>query len=202
MTESSIKPLLDIHCRDVARLHIEGIATGFISSLGLGFVTALYEVVAEDMGSFGFVAVEDRKILGFAAFTTHLSKLYKQVILAKGLKFAFVIAPKMLSARTVKKAFENLFYPSKMKKMDLPDAELLSIVVASEGRGKGLARQLVETGLNECRKRGIAQVKVLVAEYNKPANALYQKTGFERVCQIDSHGISSNIYVLDLRKQN
>jgi len=37
----------------LARLHIEGIKTGFISSLWQGFVTALYEAIAEDKNSFG-----------------------------------------------------------------------------------------------------------------------------------------------------
>ncbi len=48
--------ILSLHARivaDVARLHTEGIPTGFISSLGLRFVTALYEVIAKDVGSFG-----------------------------------------------------------------------------------------------------------------------------------------------------
>ncbi len=36
------------HSRGIAKLHIEGIRTGFISSLGQEFVTALYEAVAED----------------------------------------------------------------------------------------------------------------------------------------------------------
>lgn len=193
-----IKPLSAAYGKAAATLHIEGIPTGFLSSLGVGFVTALYEVIAEDAGSFGYVVIEEGNVLGFVAFTTHLSRLYKQVILTKGFKFAFVIAPKMLSLRAIKKVFENLFYPSKMKKMNLPDAELLSIVVAPDGRGKGLARQLVEAGLDECRRRRIDQVKVLVADFNKPANALYQKTGFERICQIDSHGVLSNIYVLTL----
>ena len=190
-----IHPLQSLYVPAVARLHIEGISTGFISSLGVGFVSSLYEAIAQDRNSFGFVAVDDGIVIGFAAFSTSLSGLYKQVVLRKGLTFAFVIAGKMFSLRAIRKIFENLFYHSKMKKRDLPDAELLSIVVAPEGRSKGLARRLIEAGLEECRKRGIDKVKVLVADFNTPANTLYQKTGFERVCQIDSHGTLSNVYV-------
>jgi ribosomal protein S18 acetylase RimI-like enzyme len=197
-----IKPLYAAFCLDVARLHIEGIPTGFISSLGLGFVTAMYEAIAEDKNSFGFVAAEEDKIVGFVAFTTNLSTLYEQVIFHKGFKFAFVIVPKLVSLRAMKKVWQNLFYPSKMKKMELPDAELLSIAVSPEGRGKGFARQLIEAGLEECRNRGMDRVKVLVAEFNEPANTLYQKCGFVRVCQVDSHGVLSNIYVIALKNEN
>jgi ribosomal protein S18 acetylase RimI-like enzyme len=183
------------YCPQVAALHISGISTGFISSLGIGFVTALYEAIKEDDNSFGFVSIEDNKVLGFVAFSTNLSKLYKYVILKKGFKFAFILARKMMSIQAIKKVWANLFYPKKMKQMDLPDAELLSIVVAPEGRGKGLAKQLTEAGFEECQKRGIDKVKVLVAAENEPANKLYQKCGFEFKMQIESHSVLSNIYL-------
>ncbi len=182
-------------------MHIQGIPTGFISSLGQEFVAALYEAIAEDENSFGFVAVENDNVLGFIAFTTNLSKLYRYVVLKKGFKFAFILAKKMLSFRVLKKGWDNIFYPSKMKKMDLPDAELLSIVVAPEGRGRGVAKQLIEKGFEECHGRGIDKVKVLVAADNEPANKLYKKCGFELNTQIDSHGIRSNVYVRDLTKE-
>ncbi|HBG28775.1 MAG: hypothetical protein A2Y10_07065 [Planctomycetes bacterium GWF2_41_51] len=195
-----ISNLTKSYAPQAAVLHIQGISTGFISSLGKRFVTTLYEAIAEDKNSFGFVAVEDDKVLGFVAFSTNLSKLYKYVILKKGFKFVFVLAKKMLSLQVINKILHNIFYPSKMAKMDLPDAELLSIVVATEGRGKGIAKQLVDAGFEECRKRGIDKVKVLVAADNEIANKLYQKCGFEKFKQIDSHGILSNIYVMDLIK--
>ena len=49
-----IKSLDVSDASQVARLHITGISTGFISSLGLEFVTALYEAIAESEYSFGF----------------------------------------------------------------------------------------------------------------------------------------------------
>lgn len=36
------------HTDQIAELHIEGISTGFISSLGIDFVTALYRAIAKD----------------------------------------------------------------------------------------------------------------------------------------------------------
>lgn len=182
----------------VACLHIQGIPTGFISSLGQEFVASLYEAIAEDKNSFGFVAVESDKVLGFVTFSTNLSRLYKYVASKKGFRFAFVLAKRMLSLRIIKKIWDNLFYPSKMKKMDLPDAELLSIAVASDGRGRGIAKQLVDAGFEECLKRGIDKVKVLVAADNEVANKLYKKCGFKLAGQMDSHGVISNIYVAQI----
>jgi ribosomal protein S18 acetylase RimI-like enzyme len=190
-----LKQLQSRCVEQVAGLHIEGIRTGFISSLGVDFVTVLYEAIAESNTSFGFVAEENNKILGFAAFTTNINKLYKSVILKKGLRFAFLLAGKVFSLQQIRKVFETLFYPGRVKKMDLPSAELLSIVVATESQGRGLGSQLLRKGLAECAKRGIGKVKVLVSSDNKPANKLYLKFGFELVGQINSHGVVSNIYV-------
>jgi ribosomal protein S18 acetylase RimI-like enzyme len=192
-----IKPLQKEHAAQVAQLHITGISTGFISSLGFGFVTSLYEAIAEDKNSFGFVAVEKDKVLGFVTFSRDLGKLYKFVIFKKGLRFGFILIKKAISLQSIKKIWANIFYPKKMQKMNLPDAELLSIVVAAEDQGKGIARQLIEAGLDECRKTGLDKVKVLVAAENKAANQLYRTCGFEHAAQIDSHGIVSNIYVAD-----
>jgi len=36
------------YVEQVARLHIDGINTGFISSLGIDFVMALYRAIAKD----------------------------------------------------------------------------------------------------------------------------------------------------------
>ena len=84
--------------------------------------------------------------------------------------------------------------------MNLPSAELLSIVVAWQGQGKGVATQLMQAGLQECEKRGIDKVKVLVGDENERANKLYLKCGFELVDQIENHGILSNIYVAETKK--
>ena len=183
------------HTSEIAKLHIQGINTGFISSLGIDFVTALYKAIAESNSSFGFVAEEEDRVLGFVAFTTNLNKLYKSVILKRGLRFAFLLAGKMLSLQQIKKVFETLFYPARIKKIDLPAAELLSIVVAEQARGRGLAKLLLQKGFEECANRSIDKVQVLVGADNKPANELYKKCSFELVAQIDNHGVLSNIYI-------
>jgi len=141
------------------------------------------------------VAEGNDKILGFIAFTTNLNKLYKSGITKSGLKFAFLLAGKIFSLKTIKKVFETLFYPNRIKKLDLPSAELLSVVVAKDAQGKGLGAKLVQKGLAECAKRKLDKVKVLVGADNKPANELYQKCGFELVGQIENHGVLSDVYV-------
>jgi len=179
---------------EVAVLHIHGIGTGFISSLGSDFVTALYEAIAKNKSSFGFVAEENERIVGFVAFTTNINKLYISVILKKGFYFAFLLAGKMLSFKTLKKVLETLFYPSKTKKMNLPSAEFLSMAIVKDAQRKGLATTLMREGFAECARRGIKRVQMLVGADNEAANKLYRKCGFKLVGETESHGVKSNIY--------
>ena len=60
------------HALEVAKLHIDGIHTGFISSLGIDFVTAIYKAIAKSKISFGFTTKEEERVLGFVTFTTNL----------------------------------------------------------------------------------------------------------------------------------
>lgn len=180
---------------EVANLHIEGINTGFISSLGIDFVTALYEAIAQDTSSFGFVVEENDRTLGFVAFTEDLYRLYRVVIVKKGIRFTLLLAREVFSLRRLKQILETLFYPARIKKANLPRAELLSIVIAEEQQGRGLATILMQKGLTECSRRKMEKVKVLVGADNERANKLYLKCGFELVRQIDNHGVLSNIYV-------
>ncbi|MGA2173005.1 MAG: GNAT family N-acetyltransferase [Sedimentisphaerales bacterium] len=190
-----ITVLLPEHARAVAELHISGIKTGFISSLGTEFVTALYEAIAKSTYGYGFVAVRAGKVVGFAAFATDLGGLYKSVILKNGLRFIFPLARKMLSPDAVRKALETLFYPARIKRMELPSAELLSIVIAEQARNKGLATTLIKMGFTEAARRGIQKLKIMSALDLKPSNKLYEKLGFECVGQIANHGVLSNVYV-------
>jgi ribosomal protein S18 acetylase RimI-like enzyme len=194
-------PIRVEHAQKIATLHIQGINRGFISSLGINFVTALYEAIAQSSSSFGFAAEDDDgRVLGFVTFTTNLNRLYKSVVAKKGWRFAMLLIGKLFSLKRIRRVFEALFYPSRVKKMDLPSAELLSIVVDPESCGAGLGTELVRKSLEHCRWIGLDRVKVLVGADKKPANRLYRKCGFEFVGQIENHGLPCNIYEAQVSK--
>lgn len=198
MSETTIRPLELKFTEECAKLHISGISAGFISSLGPRFLTCLYKSILQHEKSFCLVAEENGEASGFVAFTDDLKSLYKLALRKYGLAFMWAVGIKLLSPKIIKRIFQNLFYPSKSEKLNLPKAELLSIAVAPQAQGKGLATKLVQTGFKECQRRNIEKVKVLVASENQAANNLYKKSGFKLAAQVDSHGILSNVYVKDL----
>ena len=169
---------------------------GFISSLGIDFVTALYRAIAESPESFGYVAIKEDKVVGFATFTTNLKGLYKSIMKKNIICFGFLLFGKLFSWKMIKKIFETLFYPNRIKKYQFPEAEFLSMAVSPDARGNGLASRFVKTGFEECQRRGIKDLKILAATKIGPINKMYEKFGFQVVSQIENHGIISNVYVV------
>ncbi len=194
----AVRPLFKEDAAAVARLHMSGIQSGFITSLGHGFVTALYAAIARSPYGFGIVAECQGTIIGFVVFTTDIKRLYKTVLTGGGFRMVGSLAGQMLRFSTIKGILQNLFYPRRMRKHNLPNAELLSVSVSAARQRTGLATQLVTEGLRECVRRKVKKVKVLVAETNAAANRLYQKCGFVLTCKTISHGVTSNVYVIEI----
>jgi GNAT superfamily N-acetyltransferase len=184
----------------VAQLHKMGIYLGFLSSMGIPFLTLLYKTIATDSSSFCFVAVEKEQVLGFVAFTENLGKLYKKFLKANTISLLPVFVRQLFSWRKIKGIAQNLLYPRRTKKLELPQMALISIAVAEEARKQGIATRLIEAGFQECRRRGHDKVRVLAAEVYLPANALYMKCGFRETLRITRHGMPSRFYVADLNQ--
>jgi ribosomal-protein-alanine N-acetyltransferase len=58
------------------------------------------------------------------------------------------------------------------------EAEILSIAVAADHRGRGLSRDLLLTHLGHLAGRGVRTVFLEVEENNQPARRLYARAGF------------------------
>lgn len=194
--ELNIIPLCREHARAVADLHISGIHTGFISSLGSAFVTVLYESISENPESFGFVAIIDGRVAGFVSITSDVGQLYRVVFKKNGFRFVLLLGGKLFTFRTLRRIGETFFYRQRLKNLHLPEAEILSMAVAPEARFYGLGPQFIRMGLEECCRRGISEVNILAAATLAPINKMYRLMGFQVRTQVFNHGILSNIYVV------
>lgn len=184
----------------VATLHIEGINTGFISSLGHAFVTALYQRIAVDSHAFGLVAEVGGQVVGFVAFTTDVSALYKSVLHKGGLRFVGLLLGKLFLWQCCKRMMETLLYPRRQDIQNLPRAELLAIAVLENQRRQGLGQQLLRRGLDVCREHGLDSLKVCVGGQRRAAQTLYENLGFQHICDIEHHQRLSHVYVKELTK--
>lgn len=184
------------HAEAVADLHQSGIATGFLSSLGRTFLRQLYRAIPTCPAGFGFVWVEADNVLGFIACAEDTGRLYKQALRRRGLWMAIPLIRFLCRPSVIRRMIQTLRYPSTCE-ADLPWAELLSIVVAERGRGRGIGRALVSAMGEECRGRGIARARVAVWTGNEPACRFYEQCGFVLAQTREHHGRPTNIYVID-----
>ena len=68
-----------------------------------------------------------------------------------------------------------------LSRLAADEAEILSVAVAASGRGRGLARQLLDLNLRRLAGLGARTVFLEVDETNVPACALYRRAGFREV---------------------
>ena len=78
----------------------------------------------------------------------------------------------------------------------VPDPELLSLAVASEWRGQGVADRLYERLLAEFRASGVDAFRIIVGEALAPAHRFYQRMGAVAAGEVQVHdGERSAVYV-------
>jgi ribosomal-protein-alanine N-acetyltransferase len=72
------------------------------------------------------------------------------------------------------------------------EAEILSVAIDPDYRGRGLSRDLLRTHLGYLAGHGVGTVFLEVEENNRPARALYEKAGFSVVGRRDRYYKDSN----------
>ena len=178
----------------VALLHQQGITAGFLSGLGPRFLSALYCTIANSRWSTVFTAVPEGtgKPVGFIAASIDTGRMYQDVLLRRGLRFAWLLAPQIIRPVAVKNMLETVLYPvfhakDAERKADVLSqassaggvrAELLAIAVDREWQGRGIGRLLVNEMEGYFRESGVERYKVVTSAQDETANAFYRALGF------------------------
>jgi ribosomal protein S18 acetylase RimI-like enzyme len=184
----------------VARLHFEHIDQGFLRSLGVDFLTVLYEYISEH--ELLFVAREQGEVKGFISASTGTSSMMKRFVIKKFLRVMPTLAKLLFSPNLIPKVLETLFSPGKTEASvsslgRVP--ELLSIVIAPEFRGSPISQELLAALEATLRASGHTQYKVVAGASLAAANAYYRKHGFVLAGTVTIHqGETSNVYLKTL----
>jgi ribosomal protein S18 acetylase RimI-like enzyme len=176
---------------EIAKIHKEEINKGFLSFLGIPILRLFYQTIIVYKGGFCFLVKENGNILGFVAGCVDL-KDFNKYFLKKNIFFiTLIMISKIFNPFVRKKIKENFLH---IKREDgLPKAELLSIAVRKDFHGRKLGSMLVARFVEEMKKRGVKNFKVLVG---KELNlfGFYTKNGFELVPEYNNSESTSSIF--------
>ena len=185
--------------RTVASLHCDNINQGFLATLGVPFLTLLYEAIDKDSESVLLVERVDLRVVGFVTGTHGLRRIYKQLLL-KPFRLIFSLKSCILSPSKMYKILEVLLISKGSNiSADLPREELLSIVVNPAYQGGGHAENLFKALCSHFREEGVSSFSIVVGVNLDRAHAFYTKMGSIPVKQIQVHkGADSVVYVKEL----
>lgn len=186
--------------QQVAQIHSQGIRDGFLSSLGDSFLALLYESIDRSENSVLVVAKEGGRVVGFVAGTVALGEVYR-IMLRSWWRLFLAMIPALVSPKKIFKIFETLFFSSKSpaEYVNIPKAELLSIAVRQDCRGKGYAETLFQSLRDYFKASHQHSFKIVVGDALVPAHRFYKRMGALPVAAVEVHrGSGSTVYVCDV----
>lgn len=185
--------------RAIASLHINHINNGFLATLGVPFLTLLYEAIDKDSESILLIERVDNKVVGFVAGASGLGRLYKQLLL-KPIRLICSLKSCFLSPSKIYKILEIfLMGIGSQLPANLPRQELLSIVVNPNYQGQGYAENLFKALCSHFSKQDASSFRIVVGRNLNRAHAFYTKMGSVPVKEIQAHkGTDSVVYVKKL----
>ena len=190
-----VRPARPSDASVLATLHRQSLPDSFLPSLGDGFLRRVYRALASDSDAVTFVAEQATGVIGFAAGVPSVGAFYRRFYRRHGALAVLAAVPRIFRPGTLRRVRQTAEYPNNAR--SLPDAELLAIGVTTDHRGTGVGKVLADRVLEGLAKRGVEQVKVLVAGDNERANRFYENLGFRPATRMSLHdGKTSNVLVI------
>lgn len=173
-----IVPLSDKDSFEIAKIHAESLSNDFLPSLGISFLSELYESILKlDLG-FGFAAYDKEKVAGFILGTTDMQKMFKNVFLKRAIPLGLKALPAIIKKPAkILNIIETFTYSDKESKTDTK-SELIVIAVTEKYRNQNIGTKLCLILDKEFAKRRVNSYKVTVNSNNSAAQRFYFRQGF------------------------
>jgi GNAT superfamily N-acetyltransferase len=186
--------------RQVARLHVANIGKGFLATLGQSFLALMYRAIDEGAGSVLLVDECDGQVTGFVSGGTGMGPIYRQMF-RYPLRLVQSLLPTVFRPRRVLRIVEILRYGRRSATQgELPEAELLSIVVDPAHRGQGVAEKLYRRLVEHFGATGVSAFRITVGDALMPAHRFYMRMGAAPIGKVQVHaGEPSTVYVHHVR---
>lgn len=195
-----VRPLVLSDCAAVAALHRVALPESTMAALGQTFLESFYRTMLRTQATFCLVAAQAGQVLGFVSGSLDNRELYRQFARRHGLKLGLVLLPKLLLPSYRQRIQESRKYAVGQSDDDqLP--ELISLAVAEQARGQGVAQALVAALKSEFARRGVTRFKVMVGGSNAAACRFYEKSGGVLAREVEVHqGMTSRVYIYEMHE--
>lgn len=182
--------------RQVAGLHERCLDQGFLATLGERFLSLMYEAMDRADGVTLITEERDGRVVGFITGGTSMGPIYKRM-LRSPVRLGLALAPALVRPAKVRRIIEILRYSGDAALPDgVPEAELLSLAVAPEARGSGVADALYRKLVEDFQARGVNAFRIIVGDGLAPAHRFYQRMGATVAGEVQVHeGEASKVYV-------
>lgn len=172
----------------IVDIHLSTFQGFFLTFMGRGFLQQMYMAYIKHMYSGIFVAETDEKVVGFLAYSEHMSELYKYMIKHQLIQFAWYSLGAFLRKPKIFMRLIRAFLKPGESQRDERYVELASIGVHPDSKTKGTGSSLIEALK--------AEVDFEVFDYitletdvvnNEIANKFYIKNGFTIAREFETH---------------
>lgn len=165
----------------IVQIHLETFQGFFLSFMGAGFLKQMYLSYCEHDASSLAVALDERgKSVGFVAFSTEQSDLYKHMIKRHLIAFGWYSLGAFFRKPQVFMRLVRAFLKPSETVRDEQYVELSSIGVSPECKSRGIGSQLIDYVKQQTDFSRYAYVSLETdALNNEAANHFYVKNGFE-----------------------
>lgn len=182
--------------RQVAALHASCIDQGFLTTLGVPFLTLMYRAIDEAEESFLLVEERNGHVVGFVSGSCGMGPIYRHM-LRRPVSLVLALLPSLVRPSRLKRIFDIVRYGRGSSGSEgLPTPELLSIAVSLDARGLGVAESLFRKLEMHFRLRGINAFKITVGDALTAAHRFYARMGAVPVGRTEVHaGEGSTVYV-------
>ncbi|GAA1582117.1 GNAT family N-acetyltransferase [Actinoplanes couchii] len=180
----------------VARMHIDEVPDGFLSSMGEPVLRMLYRHLASSPHAILLVAesVPSGEPLGYICGAVDTGALFGEFARRSWPTAVPMVLPRLLSPARMFRMLETLAYPSSAPP-GLPAAEIVNFVVVPSLRGRGVAERLFERLMEWFAVKKVPAVKVVTGERQTRAIGFYEKSGAVAAGSTEVHrGTASRIY--------
>ena len=180
--------------RDVAKIHVDSIKTGFLPTLGLDFLTLMYRCLDESNSTILITEYRNDRLAGFVTGSLGKSSPYK-LMFSHPFLLAKSLFPIVFNLFKLKKVLSILRHMSSSERSQYPQAELLTICINSDFRRQGVGKRLYNDLMQYMKSNSVNNFSIIVGEH-LDANSFYVKNGARVEGDIEVHaGSKSFVYI-------